>query len=153
MENPKQIKELAGERLAEAKILADNEKYNGAFYLLGYSIELMLKAKICEHLVIPNLFDNACSIDKRVKDVVRTHDITTLLILSGLKSKFDGAKSDNPTLMKTNALLFENSGKSGKCNWNEQKRYQSGSQTSVNVQELIELLNHEEGLLKWIEKS
>jgi HEPN domain-containing protein len=48
MKTVQEIKDIAFERLQEAAILCDNEKYDGAFYLAGYAIELMLKAKICE---------------------------------------------------------------------------------------------------------
>jgi hypothetical protein len=36
MKLAEQIKNLAYERLEEAVILCDNEKFNGAFYLAGY---------------------------------------------------------------------------------------------------------------------
>jgi HEPN domain-containing protein len=51
VKNPGQIRQLAYERLEEAQILAQNGKYDGAFYLAGYSIELMLKAKVCEQFI------------------------------------------------------------------------------------------------------
>ena len=152
MKNPVEIKKLAYERLNEAKILCDAGKYDGAFYLAGYSIELMLKAKVCEQMGIDNLFD----FDEKkfsthgvsdIRQALKTHDIAVLLMLSGLKIKFDKAKIDNQVLFKTSALLFESS---GKCLWNEQMRYQLNSQNADNVQVLIELLDHEKGLLKWI---
>lgn len=148
---------MAWSRFEEARILSDNQKYDGAFYLLGYSIELMLKAKICEHLAVPNLFDESCNIRgmAEVRKAVKTHDIATLFILSGLRSKFDDAQGNNQVLMKTNALLFDGS---GKCVWSEQKRYQLSDASTkddltVLVLSLILLLDREEGLLKWIEKS
>ena len=59
MDSPESIKALAWERLEEAEILYQNGKFDGAFYLSGYSVELMLKAKICERFGIPNLFDES----------------------------------------------------------------------------------------------
>lgn len=56
MESPQEIQKISEERLAEAFILSQNGKFDGAFYLLGYAVELELKAKICELLKIPNLF-------------------------------------------------------------------------------------------------
>jgi HEPN domain-containing protein len=153
MKNPEHIRQLAHERLSEAKILCDNGKYDGAFYLTGYSIELMLKAKICEQLGVDNLFDEACKIHgiREVRKAIKTHDISVLLIFSGLRKKFEIAKSENRVLERINVRLFHDS---GHCIWSEQIRYQSvGSQIADNVQELVELLNHEEGLLQWINKS
>ena len=153
MKNSDEIKELAYERLEEAKILAENDKYDGAFYLAGYSIELMLKAKVCEHFDIDNLFDETCQIYGvgETRKALKTHDITVLLIFSGLFSKLENAKSIDKVLMQTYTRLFATS---GRCLWNEQVRYQSiGTQNPKNVQMLIALLQHQEGLLQWIEKN
>ncbi len=56
MINPQEIEKLAWQRLEEAKILYENKMFDGAFYLAGYSVELMLKSKICNRMGIPNLF-------------------------------------------------------------------------------------------------
>lgn len=153
MKNAEAIKQLAYERLSEAKILSDHEKYDGAFYLAGYSIELMLKAKVCEHFDIDNLFDETCQIYGigEVRKALKTHDITVLLIFSGLFNKLENAKSADKVLIQTYNRLFATS---GRCLWNEQVRYQTlGSQNAENVQTLIALLQHEKGVLQWIEKN
>ncbi len=153
MKNPQQIRILANERLSEAKILCENGKYDGAFYLAGYSNELMLKAKICGQLDVDDLFDEACKMPGigEVRKAIKTHDISVLLIFSGLRKKFEIAKSESWVLAQTNIRLFNTA---GHCVWSEQSRYQSvGSQHVGNVQELIELLTHEEGLLQWIDKN
>lgn len=91
MTNPKEIKELALQRLKEADVLFQNKMCDGAFYLAGYSVELILKAKICERLGIPNLFDekntDANSIEGigEIRKPLKTHNLFTLLIFSGLK--------------------------------------------------------------------
>jgi HEPN domain-containing protein len=58
MKNPIEIRELAIQRLAEARILLNNGMCDGAFYLAGYSVELSLKSRICEKFGIPNLLDD-----------------------------------------------------------------------------------------------
>lgn len=153
MKNPAQIRQLAFERLEEAQILAQNGKYDGAFYLAGYSIELMLKAKVCEQFGVDNLFDEACKFlgASEVRRAIKTHDIAVLFIFSGLRNKFEIAKSTSKVLGKTNTWLFDTS---GHCIWNEQVRYQlAGSQNASDVLELIGLLEHEEGLLQWIKTN
>lgn len=153
MKNPAEIKKLAYQRLEEAEILADNQKYEGAFYLAGYSIELMLKAKICENLGIDDLFDESSQIYgiSEVRKAVKTHDIAVLLIFSGLRAKFDDAKSLSLILMETNSILFA---ASGKCLWSEQSRYQPcGSQMPESVKNLITLLKNEAGIVQWIKQS
>lgn len=152
MTNPAEIKKLAYERLSEAEILYQNQKYDGAFYLAGYSVELMLKAKICERLGVPNLFDEA---DKEtnlisgigeIRKALKTHNLSILLIFNGLKIKFEADKSKNKFLIKANSLLFDN--------WNESLRYKPvGYMNSNDTQDLIELLKHQNGLLSWIESN
>ena len=156
MKNPEEIKELAYVRLEEASILCDHRKYDGAFYLAGYSIELILKAKICEHFGVDNLFDfeGNTALPAGVKDVrkaLKTHDITALLMLSGSKTKLQDGKVRNKILDKTMTRLFHDS---GHCLWSEQIRYQQNNQVPENVIELILLLKDKtDGLLQWIEKS
>ncbi|MCC6463003.1 MAG: HEPN domain-containing protein [Saprospiraceae bacterium] len=152
MTSPQEIKRLAWQRLEEAHILFENGKFDGAFYLAGYSVELMLKAKICDRLGIPNLFDeedkvvNSINGVSEIRKSLKTHNLLILLIYSGLKSKFDTDKSTNKTLIKVNSLLFSN--------WNENARYKPcGYMKESDVSTLISLLQDQaNGLLSWIEK-
>jgi len=64
MKNPKEIFRIAESRISEANILLAAGYYDGAFYLAGYSIEMALKAKICLHLDIPNLFEDSKLLEK-----------------------------------------------------------------------------------------
>ena len=165
MQNPEEIKQLADLRLEEADILCQAGKYNGAFYLAGYSIELILKAKLCENFDVKNLFDfsnRAVSFDlelfdnsQYIKDIrtnLKTHDIIVLLKFSGLYPKFKRISSSKPVLFKTIGLLFDPDSK--KCFWSEQLRYEFSSRNPENVEELIRLLKEpNEGLLHWIENE
>lgn len=152
MTNPSEIIKLAWQRLQEAEILYSNNMHDGAFYLAGYSVELMLKAKICERLGIPNLFDesdktaNAIEGIGEIRKAVKTHNLFTLLIFSGLKVKFDNSKATNKTLAKTNSLLFSA--------WDESARYKPcGHFKPSDVNKLINLLKDQNGILKWIETN
>jgi HEPN domain-containing protein len=59
MKTPQEIEDLAWDRLDEAQVLFTSRKFDGAFYLAGYAVELMLKTRICELFEIPNLFDES----------------------------------------------------------------------------------------------
>ena len=151
METPEEIEKLSTERLQEAQILFDNKKFDGAFYLSGYSIELALKAKIARRLGVPNLFTNdekaLKSIDGvgSIRNVIKTHNLFTLLIFSGLKEKFDidKAKKENVSLSLSNSLFFQK--------WSEQWRYMPcGSMGGTECKKLLELLLDSKGILKWI---
>jgi hypothetical protein len=153
MNTPVEIKEIAWKRLEEAKVLHRNKLFDGAFYLAGYSVELMLKAKICENWGITNLFnfDEKDFGSKKynenisiIRRFVGTHSLTILLIISGLKLKFDNEKANNKILLKANSLIIEK--------WSEQVRYLPNGNSNPNeVKNLIDLLKHKKGLLKWIE--
>jgi len=154
MNSSEKIKQLAYERLAEAKILCNAGKYNGAFYLAGYSVELMLKAKVCQHFKIDNLFDkNGCNIQgiSDLRKVVETHDINLLLIFSGLEGEFRKAKGDNEILR--DSYLFFTACTGNKIDWNEQVRYLSEPKAKEIVERFIVLLNDSNGILKWIENN
>jgi len=152
MTNPTEIRNLAIQRLSEAEILYQNGKYDGAFYLAGYSVELTLKAKICNRLGIPNLFDETDSSANSIKGIgeirktLKTHNLFTLLIFSGLKHKFDIDKATNIDLAKANSLLFNA--------WDENARYKPcGHMLDRDVEKLINLLSQSNGILTWIEQN
>lgn len=137
-------------RLEESKCLAANGFYDGAFYLAGYSIELALKAKICERYNIPNLFSENISVTsdsfKGLSDLrkfLKTHNVNLLLVLVGLNVKFDTDKATNKELANANSLLLN-------C-WDENARYKPcGHKDPKDVQKLITLLSSNNGLLQWI---
>ena len=147
MNTAEDIKNLADLRLEEAQILLNNEKTNGAFYLLGYTIELYLKYKICKLLNIDDLFDSKCSLKKYFegRNPFFSHDLNTLLVYSGLKMKFDVAKSENMVLSKTTSLLLHA--------WSEKSRYEVHPKSKKDIQVSIDLLKDKNGLLLWIQNN
>ena len=147
MNSSEEIKKLADLRLEEAIILLKNNKSNGAFYLLGYSVELYLKYKICKMLNIDDLFDDKCTLKKYFdgRNPFFSHDLNTLLVFSGLKRKFDEDKSKNKVLFKTTSLLIDV--------WSEKSRYDIQPKKNQDVEDAIELLKNEKGLLLWILKN
>ncbi|TAG52252.1 MAG: HEPN domain-containing protein [Cytophagales bacterium] len=78
--NKENLKELAESRLIEAKILLDNKCYSGCNYLLGYVIEMALKARICT--LLNDEFPESISSYK-------IHDFKNLIHLSGLRVEFE----------------------------------------------------------------
>lgn len=151
MNTPESIRELAWKRIEEAKILCKNDKIEGAYYLAGYSFELMLKAAICSRIGMPNLFDeedrNANAIDgiSDVRRAVKTHNLGSLLLLSGIRNEFNLYWMDSA---KSRTILSEFS-----LNWSEACRYKPiGYINQKTVEAIIFLLSNEQGVLKWIEK-
>lgn len=149
MTNPSEIKKLAYLRLKEAKVLFNNNLFDGAFYLAGYSVELMLKAKICERFDIPNLFDERTPTPiegvGEIRKALKTHSFLTLLLVSGLRNKYDAHKATNIKLALNNAILMQ---------WNESSRYlPEGTCTQKTARKMLDLLSGAGGILQWIESN
>jgi HEPN domain-containing protein len=147
MNSSDDIIKLAKIRLEEAEILLANNKSNGAFYLLGYTVELYLKYKICKVLNIDDLFDPKCNLKQffEGRNPFFSHDLNTLMVFSGLKRKFDEEKSQNKELFKTTSLLIDV--------WSEKSRYDIQPKKNDDVKDALELLKNENGLLSWILKN
>jgi len=150
MTSPAEITAIADSRFKEAQILYNNGMFDGAFYLAGYSVELTLKAKICEKFGLPNIFadDFSDSIKgiNELRKLIKTHNLFLLLIIGGLKAKFDIDKADDKTLTNANSLLFN-------C-WDEDVRYKPcGHKDGKDVGKLLTLLSGNNGLISWIQKN
>lgn len=101
------LKKLAENRLTDAKVLLNNRRYFAAIYLAGYSLELVLKYRICMLLKFNNGFPedklefNSYYLSttkgllqntvRELKDI-RHHNLSKLLRYSGeqvnIESKF-----------------------------------------------------------------
>ena len=160
MKTVEQIKVLVKTRLEEAEVLCNAGKYDGAFYLAGYSVELMLKAKVCEKFGFDDLFDESPDVDKElktpigeVKKSIKTHNLSVLLIYTGLVRQLQLDKVNNPKLMQVYGYLMSIQG-NNQTPWSEQARYLPiGSQKEVDVKAFIQSLKDNDGLLKWIENN
>jgi HEPN domain len=155
MNSSAEIKQLAEERLIDAQTLLNNGRYEGAFYLAGYAVELVLKAKVCIHLDIDDLFsDNPTSHTKnslgKFRESLKTHDYFVLLRICGLSKKLDAELLSNRYFNSNWSLLFQNS----TFLWNEGVRYKKGHIESNDVTTIINFLTEPtKGLLQWIENN
>jgi hypothetical protein len=121
---PGELKELAEERLADAKALYEAKRYAGAVYICGYAIELGLKRKMCVTLD----WDDYAG-DGKYK-FLKTHDFEILLHFSGVeKLVIKSCLSEWSIVMK----------------WDPEIRYSSEKQTAADTKLLIEAT---EALLK-----
>lgn len=116
------LKILAESRLIEAKVLLDNNLYEGCNYLLGYVIELALKARICTLLCIENY-------PTKFNDY-KVHDLEKLLLLSGLSLELDKILKENSKFGDCWSVVLE---------WDSNDRYKTSSKI-IKVQEQQETL-------------
>src|SRR5687768_7302391 len=76
--NRADLQKLARLRLREAKLLLDNEFYDGSYYLCGYTVECALKACIAKNT---KQFDFP---DKSLINQIYTHKLADLVKAAGL---------------------------------------------------------------------
>ena len=88
MQSQSEIEHLADLRYEEACSLFNNKMWNGAFYLAGYSIELLLKARICKNLGIDNFFEFDLPVKQEFYRVFKNHNIRELMMLTGIYDEF-----------------------------------------------------------------
>ncbi|MBI4471948.1 MAG: HEPN domain-containing protein [Acidobacteria bacterium] len=107
------LKSTARARLRDAEVLLKAKRFDGAFYLCGYAVELALKARICRTLKWPGFPET----NKEFEGLqsIKTHDLEILLRFSGVEDR-----------VKTKYFAEW----SQVLDWNSQKRYQSSGQTT-----------------------
>jgi len=79
------LRSIARARLKDAEVLYASGRYDGAIYLCGYAIEIMLKARICRALKWPGYPDTNNEFNGYGS--FRIHDLEILLHLSGTENK------------------------------------------------------------------
>ena len=116
--------DLAKCRFDEAKILLKNHKADGAVYLCGYALELILKRKIV--LVLD--WDGYPNNNNEFQDYksFRSHDLNVLLKLAGLEKKI---QADTTALARWQIANV----------WNSEIRYREvGKVTEAEASDIIE---------------
>ena len=73
------LREVADERLEEAKLLLKSRHYAGSVYLGGYAVECYLKVALCKTLGWDAL-----------RGMIKTHDLEGLMLYSGLHASYQG---------------------------------------------------------------
>ena len=134
--NRDDFKQLTNIRLKEAKLLLDNGKYDGAYYLCGYAIECALKSCIAKQT---NKYDFP---DKDTVNDSYCHDLKKLLGLAELTHPAKDERKRNKKLEVNWSIVIA---------WNEASRYLAHSK--IETKELYSAIaNTRNGVLKWIKK-
>lgn len=117
-----ELRRIARCRLAEARALYKNGKYDGAAYLAGYAIEAALKARICQTLQWNGYPETRREFDNYLS--FRTHDLVVLLTLTNVENRIKTRHWLAWTRIKT---------------WNPEIRYRRiGSVTQQDAFEMLE---------------
>jgi AbiV family abortive infection protein len=130
-----EFQQLADTRLEEAKILLDQHKWNAAYYLSGYAVELAIKACIIKHLMGRDAFPS-----KDLSKNCYTHSVQDLIKVADLEVTLTRARSLDVDLEANWSTVKD---------WSEQKRYhlieQSDAESLYNA-----ISDAKSGVLPWI---
>lgn len=85
MISTKDLRAIARARLRDAQVLLRSKRFDGAFYLCGYAVELALKARICRTLKWQGFPETTQ--DFKGFQLLRTHDLEVLLRFSGVEGR------------------------------------------------------------------
>ncbi len=129
------FQQLADDRLAEAKLLLDAGRWDGAYYLAGYAVELALKS-----LVIKLLMGRDAFPEKDLINLAYTHAFDKLLRLTRLIDARKAAAVANP-LLEVNWTIADA--------WDEQKRYHRIDKAEAD-QLYLAISDPANGVLPWL---
>jgi hypothetical protein len=127
---------LAHARIEDAKVLLDNQRWDGAYYLAGYAVECGLKSRIIAKMLITDEFP-----EKSFSNNCWSHNLTQLVSLAGLKDTLD---SDVDVSLSWTIVK----------DWNESVRYdlKSASDAKTTAADFYRAVTDPEyGVLPWIQ--
>ncbi len=139
------IEVLAYAKLQDAEVLLANERFDSAYYLAGYAVELLLKARVCKTLGIPDFFDfdNPTKTKLKNESVItrpyKVHDLEQLIILSGIYPEFRSELVINQPFKDSWWIVSE---------WNENSRYLTGK----NYDDVKDFLTSVKEVMVWMQK-
>ncbi len=139
MKNPEEIDKLVDKKFLDAELLIEHaESINNSRYLAGYAIELALKAKICRHLDVPDLFSKEQVSKNDVSSPFRSHNLSSLMIYAGLHGKHSEALNDDTDYYKKWQLV---------SNWKPSLRYNTQYCDRSKCMEFLKAVNF---FIQWI---
>jgi len=130
------LQRLAKLRLEEAKLLAREGRFSGAYYLAGYAIECALKV-----LIASQFRENEIP-DRILVDKVYTHKLADLLKLAGLENTLEMDRQRDPNLERRWSAIK---------NWSEQARYAIWTEEQARtIIDAIDGDGRSGGLFQWL---
>jgi len=133
--NKDDLQKISVMRLDEAALLLDHNFFDGAYYLLGYSIECALKACIAKQ------FKEHDFPDKKLVNASHTHQLDNLQGIAGLKQKLLDDQKENEEIELNWALVKD---------WSVDDRYQHGI-SEQKAKDYYEAVTQEDtGIFSWL---
>jgi hypothetical protein len=133
--NRERLQKLSEQHLEDARILLEQRRWPGAYYLGGYCIECAIKACVAKQIRAEDFPE------KNFVNKAYTHNLADLVKLAGLEpARIDKCKTSSGFELYWSVIE----------KWSEESRYDS----SIQEQEARDLLkaisDNQEGVLPWI---
>ncbi len=122
-------------RVKEARVLFENECYQGAYYLLGYALECAFKACIAKQ-VRENDFPS-----RQLANASHTHKLSELLGVAGLKQKLSEEENHDENFKLNWAVAKD---------WSETARYDPEIEETKAKDFFEAITSDQSGVLKWL---
>ena len=135
--NRTDFQQLSRIRVAEATVLLDNGHFLGAYYLLGYAVECALKACIAKQVRRYDFPERQLVLDSY------THNLITLLKISGLQAQFDSDVEMDENLERNWTIAKD---------WSENKRYETVVPEDTARDFYRAVTGRSGGILPWLRK-
>jgi HEPN domain-containing protein len=132
--NRADFQKLAKLRVKEAKILLDNKRYEGAFYLAGYAVECALKACIAKKT-------KRFEFPPKDSHKLYVHKLDALVELAGLQSALDTEKRSVKAFRDNWAVVKD---------WKEDARYETKIAKNQAEDLYIAITDDSHGVLSWL---
>jgi hypothetical protein len=133
--NKSDLEKLVEIRLLEAETLLKSERFQGAYYLIGYSLECALKACIAKQV---NQYDFP---NKQLANQSHTHNLTELLGVAGLKQKLSEKEKADPEFSLNWAVAKD---------WSETSRYECNIEMTRATDLFNAVTEINSGILAWL---
>lgn len=132
-----ELRQLAQDRILDAKALLDAGRWAGAYYLAGYAVECGLKACILAYVEKSGaIFKN-----KKFLEGCWTHELEKLVITADLQVELGTAIQANLTFAIFWGVVKD---------WSEMSRYEQKGEPVAR--QLYEAITHDtNGVLQWIQ--
>ena len=135
--NRTDFQKLSRIRVAEATVLLDNGHFLGAYYLLGYAVECALKACIAKQVRRYDFPERQLALDSY------THNLITLLKISGLQAQFDSDVKMDANLERNWTIVKD---------WSENNRYETVVPEDTARDFYRAVTGRSGGILPWLRK-
>ena len=134
--NRTELQQLSTERIEDARALLVASRWQGAYYMAGYSLECALKSCVLAYVERTGIIFQ----DKKYAEKCWTHDLQELVKQAGLSVERDRAIHANARL-GTNWLIAKD--------WSETSRYRLWTQ--AQAEKLFHAIEDDtDGALQWV---